>query len=557
MSGGLPGAVRPGLRHRSDGGVRVLRQGRTGKGLRALVPWLRRTAVGAAAAALCCGAPARAAAPTHLAVALLVDTSGSMTQSDPTGSRVVAVRQVAAALGAGDRFALIGFADTPAVLLPLTAMGTPQSLAAVDAAAAKIGASGATDLLGAINTGVSQLATDTDPLDWHVLILITDGVPDLPALSAPAAMAAYEQQMSAAARGIAARGWVLDTVGLGSGVDGAELGQLAVLGDGQYQFAPTAVDLVTQLQAEFSAVQARAQSAPPPAVQAPAAPPPATPLRLEALPLSGATVSGHTVVLPVHEENPGNTPIQVRLAARGLPRGWSLAPVLTLPPGTADVALRLRVGRAHGPVTVSVTVTPSAGATVQPGGLSWRLAVEPAWRAFLRAHKGEMGAGAAGLLLTLILLGYAGYLFRIRPLRRPRGSLEVTAPGGERLGSMRLPRRAEVVVGAAGAGTGVVRLAWVTGEDRLFRIRVQVEDIRRPLWLAGLRAWARPPQAIVFAEAEWPYHLYPGPRPQRRVELYDHTAFGAAGLTFTFRAPHGRGEREAAGSDLLRALDQG
>jgi hypothetical protein len=153
-------------------------------------------------------------------------------------------------------------------------------------------------------------------------------------------------------------------------------------------------------------------------------------------------------------------------------------------------------------------------------------------------------------------VGYAGYLVRVRPGRRLRGRLEVHGPAGEHLGSLRLPRRPRVALAAAGArGRGLVRLPWVAGEDRLMVLRVEME-VARPLWLAGLRAWAAPPEAVVCAEACWPYHLYPGPRPQRRVDLYDGTSFGAAGLTFTFRAARGRGEAEPGGVDLLRGWEE-
>lgn len=511
-----------------------------------------RSVAAVVAAALLCAAPGRAAgpAPAHLAVALLIDTSGSMTQNDPSGSRVAAARQVAATLRAGDRLGLVGFADTVSILLPLTAMGSPAALAAVDGALGKVGASGATDILGAITTGTNLLQGDANPSDWHVLILVTDGVPDLPALNDPKAAAAYRAGMEAAAQGVAARGWVLDTVGLGGGVDGAELAKLSALGAGEYQFAPSAADLAARLLSEFQAAQQRALTAAPP--QAPA---PATQISLQALDVRGIQEPGRTVALPVEARNTGATAVEVGLSPSLLPPGWSIPPILTVPPGSNVVALQAVVGKGEGPVRVAMAASVPADVTLKGSTLGWTLHVRSAWRAFVESHALDIGVAGLAVCLLAILSGYVGYLVRVRPLRCPRGRLEITAPGGERLGSLRLPGRPEVTVGAAGARGGVVLVPWIAGEDRLFRIRVEVEAVDRSPWVAGICAWSRPPQAIVYAEAEWPYHLYPGPRPQRRVDLYDHTGFGAGGLTFTFRSSQGQADGGPAGADLLRTID--
>ena len=538
-----------------DGGVGLLRRQGTGRGTDVLRrAW--RCAATALAAALLAAVPARAGAPapSHLAVALLIDTSGSMTTNDPTHSRVAAARQVAAALGPGDLLGVVGFGDTVSVLLPLTAMGTPSSASAVDGALGRVGASGATDLLGAITTGSELLGGDANPQDWHVMMLITDGVPDLPALRDPAAAAAYRARMESAVEAAAAHGWVVDTVGLGSGVDAAELAKLASLGDGQYQFAPSAADLSARLLAAFQAARSRAEAAPPP--QPPAPPPPPTQITLEPLTPPAVADPGQSLGLPLRARNSSSIPVAVRIAAGPLPPRWSVPTELTVPPGDSVVTLQVTAGRSVGPVSVTVAVSAPPGVTLTASALRWSVRVRPAWHVFLRRHgtvAAEVGVAAA---LLMILSGYLGYVVRVRPLRRPRGRLEVTAPNGELLASVRLPRRAEVLVGAAAANHGALRMRWIAGEDVLFRIRVEMEAVHRSAWCAGFRAWAHPPQAVVYAEAEWPYHLYPGPRPQRRVDLYDHTAFGAGGLTFTFRSTHVASDREPAGSDLLQSLDR-
>ena len=58
---------------------------------------------------------------------------------------------------------------------------------------------------------------------------------------------------------------------------------------------------------------------------------------------------------------------------------------------------------------------------------------------------------------------------------------------------------------------------------------------------------------MICAEAVWPYHLYPGPVPSQRVDLYEDTSFGAAGLTFVFHAAR-REREEQVGRDVLAAL---
>jgi Mg-chelatase subunit ChlD len=493
------------------------------------------------------------AASAHLALVLCIDTSGSMVQNDPSGSRVAAARQIAASLGPGDQLGIVGFADAPAVLLPLQPMGTPAALAAVDAALGRVGAQGATDILGAINTGAGLLAADGSAADLHVLILLTDGVPDLPALSVPAALQAYEAQMQRAAQALAQRGWVLDTVGLGGGVDGQELASLAELGGGTYAFAPSAADLSARLLALYSAARSRVPAPVPPASTAAS-----NPVRVDLQPgaVPAALVAGRQAELPVRVNNPASEPQTLALVPASLPPGWRAPDSLVVPAGSSVVDLPLGVGAAPiGAVAIALQVSPPPGVEVPASPLVWHLRVRPRWKGWLLGHASLVGAAAAVAAAALLLLGYGGYALLVLPRMRPRGRLDVTAPGGERLGALRLPRRCHIAVGAAAASGAALRLPWVPGEDVLFSLRVDLSAGRAGTrWRAGLAAWRRPPHAIVYAEAEWPYHLYPGPLPQRRVDLYENTSFGAAGLTFTFRPMRGGRDAEPLGADLLRSL---
>ena len=493
---------------------------------------------------------AAAPPPAHLAVVLALDTSGSMATDDPSGDRVASARAVAAQLNPGDALGLVAFSDTASVLLPLQAMGPPAALAAVDGALLHVGAQGSTDLLGGMQAGAQVLAADPSTQDVHILVLLTDGVPDLPALSTPQALQAYTGQLEAAAAALHARGWVLDTVGLGVGVDGAELAQLAQLGGGSYQFAPSSAALAALL---LSIVPAAHSAQPPPA---PPAPPAA--VTLAALPLGAPVPAGGTVELPVEATSAASAPETIGVRAQGLPAGWGAAAAVTVPPGASRLQVPLRVGAARGGETaVALGLQAPAGVRLQGATLRWQLRVRPRWELWVRAHAAALGAGLMAASAAALLAGYAGYVLRVLPQAQVRGRLEVTAPGGEPLGVVRLPRRAPVTVGAAAAGARAVRLPWVPGEDCLFRVCVELDvPGEAGPWRSGLRAWRRPPQAVVYVEAVWPYHLYPGPLPQRRVDLYENTSFGAAGLTFTFRPSPGHADVDRVGTDLLRSLPE-
>ena len=481
----------------------------------------------------------------HLTLVLAIDTSGSMRQSDPAGARAAAARQIAAGLAPGDHLGMVGFADAAVVLLPLEAMGTPQALAAADAAIATVGASGATDIQGAVRVGSTLLAADPSPADWHVLVLLTDGVADLPSLAAPAAAAAYHQQTDAAAAALAQRGWVLYTVGLGSGVDGASLAALAKAGGGRYVLATSADTLARQLLTLFAGVQRQAQT------QAPPPPAPTHRLALLAVPVARR---GAPTTLGLRSTNTATTAQTVTLLPHGLPAGWSLPAAITVPPGQATIEIPLHAAaRPGGTVDIVVTVPPPAGVALTGAVLSWQVRPLSVWRTWPAAHRGWIAAGVAALLVLVLLTGFAGYVCRVLPRTRPGGSFEVVGSQREPLGRVVIPLRSSVAVGGAGAPRGTLPLPWIPGGETLFRVRAGVEG-SGGLWRMGMAAWRRAPQTTVRVEAEWPYHLYPGAVPQRRVDLYDHTTFGAAGLTFTFHTRNRHAGTQVAGTDLLQGI---
>ncbi len=499
-----------------------------------------------------------------VALVLAVDTSGSMAQSDPAGGRAAAVRAAAAALQPGDWMGLVTFAAAPDVLVPLQAMDGPGARAAVDAAAGQIGASGYTDLLGALQTGAQVLGADANPSDQHVLVLLTDGVPDLPSLAAPSAMAAYLQEMDGEAQAIGARGWVLDTIGLGSAVDASELQGLAGLGHGRYVAAPVSASLPQDVVGLLPSGEgvgtspAAASSATGGAgAPTPAAAPQPVPLSLTPLPLPGPAITGATLLLRVRAVNGGPLPQRLGLSASGATLGGrGAAHTLLVPPGTTLLTIPVRpVGVPVGaPSDVELRVSAPTGVQLTSGALRWRVLLRPWWRVWPRAHAAGLAAAAAAVGAALLLLGYGGYGLRIAPRLTPRGRLEVVGPNGDHLGMIRIPRRRSVTFGAADAPRGTVRLPWVPGEDRFFDLRAEVPALRGGPWRAGVGAWFHPPVGIVYAEAVWPYHLYPGPMPCQRVDLYPDTVFGAAGLTFTFRSGGPAAEAGTVGVNVLAGM---
>lgn len=539
-------------------GGRHGRRGRVGHRSRARRAAAACTLLVLGAAAV--GGPISAAPPPAgggLALVLCLDTSGSMRWNDPDGARAAAVRRIAAGMPAGDSLGLVGFSGIPRVLLPLRGMGNPAAVRAADAAAGGLGAAGATDILAALRTGAAVLATDPRTRDSHVLVLLTDGVPDLPALSSPAALAAYVARMDGVALGLARRGWVLDTVGLGSGVDAAELRTLARDGGGTYLAAGNAQALGGTLLGLLAHLRRRI------VVQAPPRPPQTVVLRALPPPSTSGRRGPVSLRLRVRSALPGT--VRLAIVARTLPPGWGVPGGVEVPPGQGTVSIPLRVpARASGPTTVTLGFRAPRGVALSGAALTWRLPAPPAAPvAWARHHAAPLLAAVAALLALPLGAGYLGYLLRVRPGRQLGGRLEVRGPHGESLGQVPLPRRGEVGVGAAGS-SAAVRLPWVSGEDTLFRLHATIEA-PGGRWRSGLAAWRRPPQGAVYAAAAWPYHLYPGPVPQRRVELYDGTTFGAGGLTFTLRfgpfegARGVRGRRveaPAAGVDLLAGLPE-
>ena len=187
----------------------------------------------------------RAARP--FAAALLLDQSGSIQQSDPTGARLFSSKAFLNGLGADDQALLTAFADGPDALLPTR----PLTLYAPFRARADVGSYFATlDALTPLVGGNTPLYASIDALRQHLvsdapaglakaMVIFTDGADT--DCDGPEACRANRAQTILRANQDQVQ---LITIGLSGGVDIAALGELANQTGGALLFADTVQQLL-------------------------------------------------------------------------------------------------------------------------------------------------------------------------------------------------------------------------------------------------------------------------------------------------------------------------
>ncbi len=197
-----------------------------------------------AAAQLIAGLPAR-----PYAAALLLDQSGSIVLSDPTGARLFSTKAVLGGLGDGDHALLAAFAGNPGAAIPtspLTVYGPFRDRASassyfptLDALAAQVG--GNTPLYASLDSVRQQLAVDaTLPVGIpKAVVVFTDGA-DTNCASPDACRASRDQSIRLANQDQVR----IFTIGLSTGVDIAALGELASQTGGAMLYADTADQLL-------------------------------------------------------------------------------------------------------------------------------------------------------------------------------------------------------------------------------------------------------------------------------------------------------------------------
>jgi hypothetical protein len=188
--------------------------------------------------------PGLAARP--YAAALLLDQSGSIQQSDPTGARLYASKAFLTGLGAEDQALLAAFASGPDALIPtrpLTVYGSFKDRAAappssyyptLDGLAPLVG--GNTPLYESLDGLLAQVAGDTAlPASLaRAMVVFTDGA-DTSCSGPEACRSARERSVLAANQA----GLRIFTIGLSQDVDVAALGELANQTGGAFLYADT------------------------------------------------------------------------------------------------------------------------------------------------------------------------------------------------------------------------------------------------------------------------------------------------------------------------------
>ena len=139
-------------------------------------------------------------------VALVIDSSGSMEDNDPSDFRKGAARGFVTAMLRQDRVSVVDFDDDARVPWPLRLNSCGGSVRANEVISAAIDSSGGTAIYEGLNAAFVQLSSS--PSDQpKAVILLTDGQDDPPNYS--------ESQYRDLAQQFAERGWKVFTLGLG------------------------------------------------------------------------------------------------------------------------------------------------------------------------------------------------------------------------------------------------------------------------------------------------------------------------------------------------------
>lgn len=197
--------------------------------------------------------PAPQAAITDTDIALVIDGSGSMAETDPRRLRVDAVRLFRALALPTDRIAIIQFGEKAEKLSDLS---HPVDDGAFDRALARINSRGQfTDLSAALTAGVELLSSESRTPSRKVIILLTDGRMDVNPFNAayqgPEYQAATSREEQARAanleslrilrtgplQDVARLGWPVFTVAFTEAADTELLGEIAGASGGEFFIA--------------------------------------------------------------------------------------------------------------------------------------------------------------------------------------------------------------------------------------------------------------------------------------------------------------------------------
>lgn len=185
-------------------------------------------------------AKAQGVCNTNVAVALIIDETGSMATNDPGRRRVDAAKTFIDAAQQGDRIAVIAFGQDYRVLAPLTTIVSDTTKSNLKTAVDGILANGGTDLNAGLEGGFAELSKANLPNS--VALFLTDGKQDC------GGGCIYLNQSH---EQYADRQWPIYTIGLGISVDTPLLKRIADKTEGTYTALRSANDLIS-IYAEIS-----------------------------------------------------------------------------------------------------------------------------------------------------------------------------------------------------------------------------------------------------------------------------------------------------------------
>jgi uncharacterized protein YegL len=167
---------------------------------------------------------------SRMSVALIIDSSGSMLNNDPSGLRKAAGKLFIDLAQAGDKIAVVDFDSSATVRAVLTQINSATEREGLKSAVNLIDSNGLTNIGAGLQSGYNLLNSDGSN-NKKAAILLTDGV-DEPE-------GTYQNQHLQ----FKSKGWAVFTVGLGSGVDSAFLQRVASETDGAYYPAASSQNL--------------------------------------------------------------------------------------------------------------------------------------------------------------------------------------------------------------------------------------------------------------------------------------------------------------------------
>jgi Mg-chelatase subunit ChlD len=178
-----------------------------------------------------------------IALALIIDSSGSMKDNDPNKVRIEAAKKAVTLLGESDQVTVVEFSDRATTIIPIKIIGNQTSRNDIISKLSAIGEKGDTDIKGGLENAFAELSK-VDSKKKKVAILLSDGEPDLPALvQDKQKMTAYLADIDKLAGEYKKRGWTVNSIALQKVTAGQTLQKISQITGGEYFFVKDAAEL--------------------------------------------------------------------------------------------------------------------------------------------------------------------------------------------------------------------------------------------------------------------------------------------------------------------------